>query len=124
MTTGLKYNEDHLWVLLQGDTATVGISQYAAEQLGDLVFADLPETCTDCNAGDSIAALESVKSASDIHAPCGGKVIATNDKLGDDPELINREPESGGWLFKLQVSDQAQLDSLMDPTAYQAFTAK
>lgn len=117
-----KYSENHEWVELGGDIAVVGITKYAAEQLGDLVFAELPSIDSEYHAGDTVAVLESVKTASDIYTPCSGKVVAINDALEDDPELVNREPEGQGWLFKVHISDPTdQFDSLMDQSAYQSF---
>lgn len=117
-----KYAEEHEWVELDGDTAVIGISAYAAEQLGDLVYADLPDVGREVDAGESVVALESVKTASEVYTPCSGKITAVNESLGDDPELVSREPEGGGWLFKMQVSDPAPLESLMDQAAYEEFT--
>ena len=117
-----KYNEEHEWVELDGDSAVIGISGYAAEQLGDLVYVELPEVGREIGTGENIVVLESVKTASEVCAPCAGKIIAINDTLGDDPELVSREPEGEGWLLKMQVSDPAPLESLMDQAAYEEFT--
>ncbi len=117
-----RYTKNHEWITLEGNIATVGISKYAAEQMGEVVFVELPEMGCDCTTGDGIAVLESVKSASEVYAPCSGKVTAVNDSLSDDPELVNREAEESGWLFKLQVSEAAvaELEPLMDQAAYEA----
>ncbi len=117
-----RYTKNHEWIALEGDVATIGISKYAAEQMGEVVFVELPEVGCDCTTGDGIAVLESVKSASEVYAPCSGKIMAVNDSLSDDPELVNREPEQSGWLFKLQISEvaAAELEPLMDQVAYQA----
>lgn len=117
-----KYTENHEWIELQGELAIIGVTEHAAEQLGDIVFVELPQVGADCVTSESIAVLESVKAASDIYAPCGGKVVAINDALADDPELVNREPEGQGWLFKVQFSDVAELNDLMDESAYQNFS--
>jgi len=117
----LRYSKDHEWVRLDGDEATVGVTDYAQQQLGDLVFVELPEVGRTVKAGDEIAVVESVKAASDVYAPIEGEVAAVNEALEDDPGLINREPVGDGWLFRVKPADPAAIDALMDAHAYQAF---
>ncbi len=116
MTT--YYTEDHEWIRVEGDTATIGITNYAQEQLGDLVFVELPETGTELDKGDTAIVVESVKAASDVYAPCSGTIAEVNDALSSDPELVNKSAESDGWLFKMTLTDKSQLDGLMDEAAY------
>jgi glycine cleavage system H protein len=106
--------------LIENDSATVGITQHAQEQLGDLVFVQLPKPGTTLQAGSAAAVVESVKAASDVYAPINGEVIAINQALADNPALVNSDPMKAGWLFKLKVSDRAQLDKLMDEQAYKS----
>jgi len=117
----MRFTKDHEWVDLVGDTATVGITAYAAEQLGDVVFVELPEAGKTMKAGDGMAVVESVKAASDVFAPISGEVSAINDTLSDTPETVNEAPEGGGWFVKLKVADPAEVDALMDRPAYEAF---
>jgi glycine cleavage system H protein len=119
----MRFTKDHEWVDLQGDTATVGITAYAADQLGDVVFVDLPEAGKSVSAGDALAVVESVKAASDVYSPISGEVAEANPDLSDTPETVNAAPESGGWFVKIKVSDPAQVDALMDRPAYEAFLA-
>jgi glycine cleavage system H protein len=119
----MRFTKDHEWVDLQGDTATVGITAYAADQLGDVVFVDLPEAGKSVTAGDALAVVESVKAASDVYSPISGEVAEANPDLSDTPETVNAAPESGGWFVKIKVSDPAQVDALMDRPAYEAFLA-
>jgi len=114
----LYFTKDHEWVRVDGDTATVGISNHAQEALGDIVFAEVPEAGKSLSKGDDAAVVESVKAASDVYAPVGGEVVEGNAALADDPSLINRDPEGEGWFFKLKLSDSAELDGLMDEAAY------
>jgi glycine cleavage system H protein len=116
-----RYTRDHEWIRLEGDTALVGISQYAQEQLGDIVFVELPAVGKKLAKGDEAAVVESVKAASEIFAPVAGEVVAVNDALADAPGTVNSDPESGGWFIKLKVANRADLDSLMDEAAYKAF---
>lgn len=118
------YTEDHEWVEVDGDTGTVGISDYAQGQLGDIVFVEVPDEGKDVAKGDDVAVVESVKAASDVYSPVSGTVIEGNAALGDTPELVNEDPEGDGWFFKLTLSDPAELESLMDEAAYAAFVAK
>lgn len=117
------FTQDHEWIDVDGDSATVGITAYAQEQLGDIVFAEVPAVGAALKKGGDAAVVESVKAASDVYAPVSGTVTAGNDALGDDPSLVNSDPESAGWFFKLTLSDAGELDGLMDETAYKAFVA-
>ena len=114
----LKFTEDHEWLRIEGDSATVGITKYATEQLGDIVFVELPEAGAEFAKGDAAAVVESVKAASDIYSPVAGEVIEGNGALADDPALINRDPEGEGWFFKIRIADTSELEGLMDETAY------
>lgn len=115
----LKFQKSHEWVRVEQDgTVTVGISDHAQAELGDLVYVELPEVGTDVTAGAGVAVVESVKAASDIYAPVSGKVIAVNDTLGDKPETINEDAYGDGWIFKLEISDKAELDTLLSPDDY------
>lgn len=118
------FTEDHEWIDVDGDVGTVGISDYAQGQLGDIVFVDVPEAGKSLAKGDEAAVVESVKAASDVYSPVSGSVIEGNAALADEPGLVNTDPEGEGWFFKLRLSDASQLDGLMDETAYQAFVAK
>jgi len=114
----LFFTKEHEWVRVDGDVATVGISDHAQEALGDIVFAEVPEAGKSLAKGDDAAVVESVKAASDVYAPVGGEVVEGNAAIADDPALINRDPEGEGWFFKLKLSDPSELDGLMDETAY------
>lgn len=118
------FTEDHEWIDVDGDVATVGISEYAQEQLGDIVFVDVPEEGKELTKGDEAATVESVKAASDVYTPASGTVIEGNADLADQPGLVNEDPEGDGWFFKLTLSDTSELEDLMDETAYAAFVAK
>jgi glycine cleavage system H protein len=117
----MRFTKDHEWVELEGDVATVGITAYAAGQLGDVVFVEVPDVGRQVKAGDAFAVVESVKAASDVYAPVSGEVVAANGALGDAPETVNAVPEAGGWFAKLKVSDPAQVEALMDRAAYEAY---
>lgn len=118
----LKYTREHEWVRVDDDaTVTVGITDHAQAELGDLVFAEPPEVGASFDAGDAAAVVESVKAASDIYSPLGGEVVEANDELGESPELINSDPYGDGWIFRLRVQSMDTLDQLMDADAYQAF---
>jgi glycine cleavage system H protein len=119
MTT--RYTRDHEWIRLDGDTATVGISDYAQDQLGDIVFVELPEVGKQLDKGAEAAVVESVKAASEIFAPVAGEVIEVNAALADGPGAVNDEPEGSGWFLKLKVRDRTDADQLMDAAAYKAF---
>ena len=115
----LKYSASHEWSRLEGDTLTVGITDFAQDQLGDVVFVELPSVGQTVTAGSAVAVVESVKTASDIYAPVSGEVLEVNSALEDAPETINSAPFEGGWMFKLRVSDVSELDKLLDANAYQ-----
>jgi glycine cleavage system H protein len=116
----LKYASTHEWARLEADgTVTVGITDHAQAQLGDLVFVELPEVGAQYAAGDACAVVESVKAASDIYAPVGGTVVEVNEALEESPQLVNEDPYGDGWLFRLEPVDAAELDNLMDADAYQ-----
>lgn len=119
MTT--KFTEDHEWIIVEGDKAKVGITKYAAEQLGDVVFVELPEDGRNVNKGDDMAVVESVKAASDVYAPVSGIVTQVNGTLEGAPETVNQDPEGEGWFVTLLLSDPSELDALMDEAAYKAF---
>ncbi|MEM7742027.1 MAG: glycine cleavage system protein GcvH [Pseudomonadota bacterium] len=121
MTT--KYTEDHEWVKVDGNIATIGITAHAAEQLGDVVFVELPEIGKSFSQGDDMAVVESVKAASDVYAPVQGKVVEANSALVDAPEGVNEAPEAGGWFVRLELADPAQVEALMDEAAYKEFIA-
>jgi|SRR5690606_33543329 len=117
------YTEDHEWLRVEGDIATIGITDYAQEQLGDLVFVGLPDVGRTLSKGDVAVVVESVKAASDVYAPADGEVIEANEALSSDPELVNSAPTGDGWLWKMKLSDTNQLDGLMDEAAYNAHTS-
>lgn len=117
------YTQDHEWVRLEGDTGTVGITDFAQGQLGDIVFVEVPEAGRQVERGGEAAVVESVKAASDVYAPVGGEVIEGNATLSDEPSLVNSDPEGEGWFFKLRLSDPSELEGLMDAAAYRAFCA-
>jgi|TARA_B100000676_G_C18006247_1_gene803932 glycine cleavage system H protein len=119
-----RFTEDHEWVRIVGDVATVGITEYAQEQLGDIVFVDLPEAGAEMAQGDEAAVIESVKAASDIYAPITGEVGEVNDSLDAEPAIVNQDAQGEGWLFTMSISDTGELDNLMDADAYKAFVAK
>jgi glycine cleavage system H protein len=115
------YTEEHEWVRLEGDTATVGVTDFAQGQLGDIVFVELPDTGRQVTKGGEAAVVESVKAASDVYAPVTGEVTEANQALVDDPSLVNSDPEGEGWFFRLRLSDTSELDGLMDADAYKTF---
>jgi glycine cleavage system H protein len=115
------FTDEHEWIDVDGDIATVGITDYAQSQLGDIVFADVPAIGDTLVKGGDAAVVESVKAASDVYAPVSGEVVEGNDALGADPALVNTDPEGEGWFFKMRLSDTAELDGLMNATAYKAF---
>jgi glycine cleavage system H protein len=119
----VRYTKEHEWVRLDGDLATVGISDYAQQQLGDVVFVELPEVGRQVSQGGSMAVVESVKAASDVYAPISGEVVEANSALESDPALVNRSAEDQGWFCRLRISDQSQLTKLMDAEAYKAYVA-
>ena len=118
------FTEDHEWVDVDGDVGTVGISDYAQGQLGDIVFVDVPDEGKSLTKGDEAAVVESVKAASDVYSPVSGTVIEGNAELADNPGLVNEDADGEGWFFKLTLSDPSELESLMDEAKYEAFVAK
>ena len=119
--SAVKFTKDHEWVSLDGDTATVGITTYAQEQLGDVVFVEMPEAGKTVSQGDEAGVVESVKAASEVYAPVSGEVVEANPELEDNPALVNQDPLVGGWFFRLRLSDAGELDGLMDEAAYKAY---
>ena len=117
----MRFTKDHEWVELSGDVATVGVTAYAADQLGDVVFVETPEVGRAVKKGEQLAVVESVKAASDVYSPVSGEVTEANGELGSTPETVNAEPEGGGWFARLRVSDLSELDGLMDREAYETF---
>lgn len=117
------FTEDHEWIEVDGSTGTVGITDYAQSQLGDITFVELPEAGTSLKKGDAPCVVDSVKAASDVYAPVSGTVTESNHALADEPELVNTDAEVGGWLFRLTLADPAELEGLMDRAAYDAYVA-
>lgn len=117
----IKYTDEHEWISIEGDVGTIGISAYAQEQLGDVVFVDVPQAGRKIAKGESVAVVESVKAASDIYAPASGEVVEANAALADTPGDVNVEPMGKGWFFKMRLADKSELDGLMDQAAYDAF---
>jgi len=117
----LYFTREHEWIAVEGDSATVGITDYAQAQLGDIVFVEVPPAGTPVEKGKEAAVVESVKAASDVYAPVSGTVTEANGALADDPSLVNSSPEDDGWFFKLTLADPSELDGLMDAAAYKAF---
>jgi glycine cleavage system H protein len=116
-----RYTEEHEWVLLEGDTASIGISDYAQEQLGDVVYVELPEEGAEFAEGAQVATVESVKAASEIYAPVAGEVVEVNGALDGDPSLVNSDPLGDGWFFKIKVADAGAVGKLMDENAYKEY---
>ena len=114
----LYFTKEHEWIRVEGDTATVGISDHAQEQLGDIVFAEVPETGKHLSKGQEAAVVESVKAASDVYSPVTGEVLDGNSKVADDPSIVNSDPEGEGWFFKIKLENPQELDGLMDEAAY------
>ena len=117
----VKYTDEHEWIRIEGDVGTIGISAYAQEQLGDVVFVDVPQAGRKVAKGESVAVVESVKAASDIYAPASGEIIEANAGLAETPGDVNTEPMGKGWFFKMKLSNKSELDGLMDQAAYEAF---
>ncbi len=115
------FTDEHEWIDVDGDVATVGITDYAQGQLGDIVFVELPQAGTQVQKGKDAAVVESVKAASDVYAPITGEVVEANDALDGDPALVNTAPEGEGWFFKMTIADKSELEGLMDAAAYQSF---
>ena len=117
----IKFTPDHEWLVIEGDTATVGITQHAQDALGDVVFVDLPEVGKTLAAKDVAGVVESVKAAADVYMPVSGEVLAVNEDLRADPSLANSDPMGSGWFFKIKLSNPAELDGLMDETSYKTY---
>jgi glycine cleavage system H protein len=120
----LRYTKEHEWVRLEGEIATIGITDYAAEQLGDIVFVELPDIGRAVSKLAAIGVIESVKAVSDLFAPVGGEVVESNAELAGAPELLNSDPFGKGWMLRIKVADAGQLDGLLDAAAYEALTAE
>ena len=120
----LKYTEEHEWVLVEDDVATIGVSDFAQDQLGDIVFVELPEVGDTLEVGDSFGVVESVKAVSDVYAPVSGEVVEVNEALPDEPEVLNNSPYDTGWMIKIKLTDPAALEGLMDVAAYREFVEK
>lgn len=118
-----RYTQEHEWVRLEGNLATVGITDYAQHELGDVVYVDLPKVGAKLNAGESFGTVESVKAVSDIYAPVSGEVAEVNSALSETPETINKDPHGKAWLIKLKLANSSEVSKLMDGTAYEAFLA-
>ncbi len=119
--SNIRYSEDHEWITVEGDIGTVGISNFAQEQLGDVVFVELPDIGKSVSQDTEAAVVESVKAASEIYSPVTGEVVEVNEGLADEPGAVNGDPLGGGWFFKIKITDASQLDGLMDETAYAEF---
>jgi glycine cleavage system H protein len=119
----LYFTKEHEWIRVEGDTATIGISNHAQEALGDIVFAEVPEAGRKVSKGQEAAVVESVKAASDVYAPVSGEVVEGNSKVADDPSIVNSDPEGEGWFFKLKLDNVSELDGLLDEAAYKDFLA-
>ncbi|MET4807098.1 glycine cleavage system protein GcvH [Limibacillus sp. MBR-115] len=121
--SSIKFSEDHEWVVVEGDVGKVGITNYAQEQLGDVVHVELPEVGRSLSKGDEAAVIDSVKAASEVYAPVDGEISEINESLADDFSKVNSDPQGDGWFFKIKMSDASQLDGLMDQAAYDDFIA-
>jgi glycine cleavage system H protein len=119
----LRYTKEHEWVKVDGDTATIGITSHAQDQLGDIVFVELPKTGDKAHATQSFGTVESVKAVSDIYAPLSGDIVEINEALIDAPETINEDPHAGGWLIKVKIADKTELDTLMTSDDYEAYVS-
>lgn len=117
------FSQEHEWIEIEGDLGTVGITDYAQGQLGDITFVDLPAEGATFDKGDSVAVVDSVKAASDVYTPVSGTIAEANDVLADQPELVNTDAEVGGWLFRITLSDASELEALMDEAAYKDYVA-
>ncbi|MBO6946497.1 MAG: glycine cleavage system protein GcvH [Rhodospirillales bacterium] len=116
-----KYTKDHEWIDIDGDVGTVGITDHAQEQLGELVYVEVPEVGANLEQGDEACVVESVKAASEVYAPCSGEIVEVNEDLADAPTTVNEHAEGDGWLFKIKISDMSELDEFMDEAAYKEF---
>ena len=119
--SGLRFSEEHEWVSVDGDVATVGISNFAQEQLGDVVFVELPDIGRTVTRGDEVAVVESVKAASEVYTPLSGEILEVNKALADEPGTVNASAEADGWFYRLRMSDASEVDELMDAAAYKTF---
>ena len=117
-----KYTQEHEWVLVEGETGIIGITDFAAGELGDVVFVELPEAGSEFSAGDTVGTIESVKAVADLYCPLSGEVVEVNEAVVDSPELVNNSPLDEGWLFKVRLGDPSEVDKLMDAAAYSALT--
>lgn len=122
--TDLGYTKDHEWVRVEGETATIGITSFATEQLGDIVYVEMPAAGSALTQGATFGVVESVKAVSDLFAPISGEVVETNDALSSQPELVNQEPYGAGWMLRVKVGDASELDGLLDAAAYDALNAE
>ncbi len=120
----LKYDKEHEWIKVDGDIATVGISHFAQDQLGEVVYVDMPSVGDEINAGESFGEIESVKSVSELYAPVTGEIIEVNEALDDTPETVNQDPHGAGWMIKVRLGDPAEVGALLDAAAYDAFLAE
>jgi glycine cleavage system H protein len=118
------FTKDHEWIEIDGDIGTVGISDYAQAQLGDITFVEMPAVGAVFKQGDAVAVVDSVKAASDVYVPVSGSITETNAALEDQPELVNTDPDTGGWLFRIKLADPSQLAAMMDEASYQAYIAE
>ena len=118
------FTQEHEWIEVDGEVGTVGITEYAQSQLGDVVFVEVPAECRSVSKGEEAATVESVKAASDVYAPASGTVLEGNDALDGNPELVNQDPEGEGWFYRLTLTDPGEVETLMDEDAYKAFVAK
>ena len=121
--TDVLFSEEHEWVMVDGDVATVGITNFAQEQLGDVVFVDLPDSGKVVAKGDEVAVVESVKAAAEVYTPLSGEIVEANGVLDSTPETVNSDPQGAAWFFKIKMSDVSELDGLMDAAAYDAFAS-
>ena len=119
-----RYSKDHEWIKVEGDTGTIGITDYAQNELGDVVFVELPKIGAQLKAGQTLGSIESVKAVSEVFSPATGEVVATNEALANSPEKINQEPHTGGWLIHLKLADKNETSALMDSAAYQTYVAE
>jgi len=120
----LKYAKEHEWVRVEGDTAVIGVSEFAQEQLGEVVYVDMPSQGDSVSAGETFGEIESVKSVSELYSPVSGEIVAVNEALSDTPEVVNSSPLGDGWMIKVRMSDPAQLDELMSAEEYEAFVSE
>lgn len=121
--SAVRFTREHEWIRVEDGIGTVGITDYAQRQLGDVVYVELPEVGREVKKGEAAAVVESVKAASEVYAPVSGKVVEVNGELPDKPELVNQDPEGAGWFFRIEIADPSELDSLMDREAYDAYVA-